>query len=116
MSSTDAHVLAGRVGSEKRTKKINMMLDELDRAVSRARDPEDGQEIEMIKISSSYLATRLNYSRSTITKNGFPHFFTEYFDSIEYRENKGLYIEIEKYVEERKNQREKVAELKQKNE
>jgi len=85
----------------------------MDRAVAQARDSEDNDNIEIIKISSSYLATELNYSRSTITKNGFPDFFTRYFDSIEYKENKGLYIKIEDYVEERKSQRKELAELKQ---
>lgn len=111
MSSHDAHVLAGQVGSEARTKKINNMLSEIDERVAEARKHESS-EIENIKIGSSHLATKLNFSQSTICRNGFPEFFTKYFDSIEYYENKGLIIEIETFVEERKEQREKVAQLK----
>lgn len=85
------------------------MLDEIDQAVSQARDSENGN-IEVIKIGSSHLATKLNFSQSTICRNGYPEFFTTYYDSVAYRENNGLIIDVEKWVEERKKQREKLAE------
>lgn len=109
MTSHDAHVLAGRVGSDSRTKKLNKMSDKIDEAVSQARD----NDREKILLSSSYLATELNWSQSTICRNGFPDFFTRYFDSAIYKENKGLFVKTEKWVEERKEQREKIAELKE---
>lgn len=86
-----------------------MMLDSIDQAVSEARDSEH----KRIKLSSSYLANSINYSQSTVCRNGFPQFFTRYFDSAVYKENRGLYINTEEWVEERKEQREKVAELKE---
>jgi len=110
MSSHDAHVLSGRVGSEHRTRKLNYMLDEIDKYVSTATENRD---VERIIVKSGTLATELNFSQSTICRNGFPNFFTKYFDSITYKENKGLLVECEKYVEERKKQREKIAKLKE---
>lgn len=109
MSSHDAHVLSGRVGSEHRSRKLNYMLDEIDGYVSEARE---NSTVERIIVKSGTLATDLNFSQSTICRNGFPNFFTRYFDSIRYKENKGLVIECEEYVEERKKQREKIAKLK----
>lgn len=109
MSSHDVSVLAGEIGSSSRTKKLNIMLDEIDRAVSEARDTEN-RDVEVITVSSAYLATELNYSQSTIVRNGFPDFFKRYYESTAYVENKGLRINVDKWVEERKEQREKLAE------
>lgn len=112
MVSHDAHVLAGNIGSSSRTKKINNMLDEIDKKVKKAREYEK-REIEEVLVRSGTLATELNFSQSTICRNGFPQFFTKYFDSIHYKENKGIIIEIEEYVEERKEQRKQIAKLKE---
>lgn len=111
MPSHDAYVLAGKIGSSKRTKKINIMLDKIDKRVSEVREQFD-DENKKILVKSADLATKLNFSQSTVCRNGFPEFFTQYFDSITYQENRGIIIETEKYVEERKKQREEISELK----
>ena len=107
MASHDILVLAGEIGSDSRTKKINNMINELDEMISQARD----KNRSGILVRSGTLAERLNYSQSTICRNGYPQFFTRHYDSIEYKENKGITIQCEEFVEERKTQREKLAEL-----
>lgn len=113
MASHDVHVLAGTVGSTKRTKKINNMLNVLDKLVAEARES-DNDNLEKIMVRSSSIAERMNWSQSTICRNGYPEFFTRHFESVEYRENKGVFIDIEQWVEERKDQRERLAEYKEK--
>lgn len=108
MPSHDIHVLAGDRGSETRTKKINNMLNELDKFCSKARE----QEKEQFLVRSRTLAEKLNFSQSTICRNGFPDFFTSNYESIRYQENKGIVITTKDFVEERKKQREKLAEYK----
>lgn len=103
----DIAVLSGKVGSEKRTQKINKMVNELDKAVADARD----QEKEKVLISSGYIADRLNYSSSTINRNGYPQFFKTNYESIIHKDKKGLLVRCDEYVEERKEQREKLSEL-----
>jgi len=104
-------VLAGEIGSESRTRKINNMLDVIDKKVSELRD----KNHEQLKVTSRKLALALNWNQSVIVRNGYPDFFEEAFDSIEYKEQKGIFIDIEEYVEERKEQREKLAERKEEN-
>jgi len=107
MTNHDVAVLSGNLGSEKRTQKINKMVNELDKAVSDARD----QDKENVLISAGYLADRLNYSSSTINRNGYPQFFKTNFESITHKNKKGLLVRVDKFVEERKEQREKLSEL-----
>lgn len=103
-------VIAGRKGSQTRTRKINKMLNQLDKAVADSRgDKENPSSPEKIRVSSSYLADKLNYSRATITRNGFPSFFNRYYESVTHQPKKGIIINIEKWVEERKEDREKLA-------
>lgn len=106
MASHDVYVLAGQIGSSSRSTKINNMLNELDEMVGEARD----KNRAALLVRSRTLAERLNFSQSTICRNGYPEFFTRHYDSIKYQENKGIRIEAEEYVEERKTQREKLAE------
>jgi hypothetical protein len=112
MPSHDVSVLAGEVGSSKRTKKINNMLDVIDKRVAEARNEEN----KGIIVSAGDLATELNWSQSTICRNGFPEFFTKYYDSTQWSNSKGLKILAEEWVEERKEQREKLAELNEEDE
>lgn len=104
MPSHDVYVLAGETGSASRTKKLNNMLDTIDKKNAQARE----QNLEEYLIRSSTLAVELNWSQSTICRNGFPEFFTRHFNSITYKQNKGIVIQTEEYVEERKTQREKL--------
>lgn len=105
-------VLSGEIGSSSRTKKIHNMLNVLDKSVADARNQrgENGNP-ERIRITSSYLATELNYSRATITRNGFPNYFTRTYDSVKYQQNKGLVIHIDDWVEERKQEREELSKV-----
>lgn len=105
MTSHDIAVLSGEVGSANRTKKINKMLNVLDRLVAKGRD----KNRDRVKVSSGYIADELNYSSSTINRNGYPQFFDRHYESINHKANKGLIIHTEKYTEERKEQREKLS-------
>lgn len=109
MTSHDVYVLAGSIGSQSRTDKINNMLDLIDERIGKARE----QDKKGIIVSAGDLATELNWSQSTINRNGFPEFFTKYYDSTEWKNNKGLKIVAEEWVEERKEQREKLANFKE---
>lgn len=112
MKDRDIHVLAGRVGSERRTKWINNMLNVLDKRVSDVRDQFDGDaEGKKLTVQRHDLCEALNANGSTLNNNGYPAFFKQNFQSITYKKRK-LFIEIEEYVEERKEQREKLSKIK----
>lgn len=85
------------------------MLDVIDKKIAEVRKT----EAEELKVTSRKLASALNWNQSVIVRNGYPDFFEDAFESIIYKEQKGIYIDIEKYVEERKEQREKLAERKE---
>lgn len=109
MTSHDVYVLAGSVGSDTRTTKIHNMLEVIDKRIAEARE----NDKKGVIVSSGNLANKLNWSKSTINRNGFPEFFQEYYDSTEWLNNKGLKIIAEEWVEERKEQREKLSEFKE---
>lgn len=104
VNSHNAKVIAGRKGSQARSKKIYNMLSEVDKAVSEAQ--EEMMEIDedsRIKITANYLAEKLNFSRETIYRNGYPNFFKNNFDSIIYLNKKGLIVNIESWRNEYSN-------------
>lgn len=88
------------------------MLNVLDKLVADAREHRgDGSKPERISVNSSYLATELNYSRATITRNGFPNYFTRTYEAVRYDRSHGLIVEIDEWVEERKQERKELSKV-----
>lgn len=89
------------------------MLSVIDDAVEQAREKRgDSETPKRIKINSSYIATEMNYSRATINRNGFPQFFQNGYDCVKYKRNHGLIIEIDEWIETRKEEKKAVKEIK----
>jgi len=109
MSLDDVGVILGSVGTEARTKRINNMLDILDERIAEVRE----QNKEKIRVSTSDMATELNVNKSTVNRNGFPSFFLKAYECTSHRTNKGMIVDVEEWVEERKEQRERIHERKQ---
>jgi hypothetical protein len=104
VNSHNARVIAGRKGSQARSQKIYNMLREVDKAVLEAQEEMAViDEESRIKITANYLAEKLNFSRETIYRNGYPDFFKNNFDSIIYLNKKGLIVSIESWTDEYSN-------------
>lgn len=91
-----------------RSKRINIMKSALDKAVSDFRDENSMYEVALFSINrlASYVG---------LTRNGFRNWNPELilpseYESVEYIRQKGIQVEWEEYIEERKEERKKKAE------
>lgn len=104
VDSHNARVIAGSKGSDARSRKLYNMLSEIDEAVKQGREQyAEIDENSKIKITANYLAEKLNFSRETIYRNGYPNFFKNNFDSIMYLQQKGLFVSIQRWENEYSN-------------
>jgi len=90
--------------------RLNIMKDALDKAVSDFRDENSMYEVALFSINR--LASYTSKSESGFRKWNPHMFLPRIYESVEYVRNKGIEVEWEDYIEERKEERKKKSEEK----
>lgn len=90
----------------------NKVKDAIDNIVSKARD----QDIGKIRIHLNDISNYQEIPYSTLYNHSTYHFLKTNYESVSYKRYKGLTVSCEDWVEERKEERKKIAEEKEENE
>lgn len=89
------------------------MLDAIDKRIAEVRRKLEGDiEEKKIQVKSRHLAEELAINKTTVTRNGFPEFFTRVFDCCEL-DHHTLVIQMDEWIEERKDQRKRLSEYRE---
>jgi len=83
---------------------FNKCRDILDRYVSKARE----RDVNYVIISLDIISDELSRPKPTLYAHGYYNYFKQRYESVEYVKLEGLKIDIEKWVEERKEERKSI--------
>lgn len=86
----------------------NKVKDAIDNIVSKARE----KELEAIRITLNDISAYQNIPYSSLYNHSIYHYIKDNYESVVYKRYKGLTINCEEWVKERKEERQKIAEKK----
>jgi len=94
-----------------KSKVLNKSKDIIDRVISKARK----EDYSKAKISLDKFCKELDRPRSTLYHISLYSYFTENYESVQYKNHSGgLTVKCEKWVEERKEERKEIHKQKEK--